>query len=131
MNIVQEKIRTFLFSDRLFDLVLLFISARTAIVVERLYHSKSWHVLDSVSFHFYALIIIFLIWLILIQIFESEQLYRRIHIWDIIRNTTLISFIGVTTTITLDILLKTSVLEIKMSKLEQAKIRLKKIIKLN
>ena len=98
MNIVQERIQTFRFSDRLFDLILLFISARISIVIERLLHSKSWHALDSVSFHFYALVIIFVIWLILIQIFEGDMVYRRTSVWDIIKNTALISFIGVTTT---------------------------------
>ena len=106
MNIIQQKIRTFRITDRLLDLALLFISARLAIIIERIYHGKSWGALDPQSFNFYSLIIIFAIWLILIQIFESEQLYRQIQIWDIIRNTTLISFIGVTTTITLDFLLK-------------------------
>jgi FlaA1/EpsC-like NDP-sugar epimerase len=107
MNIVQEKIRTFRFSDRLLDLFLLFLSARGAIVAERLLHSKSWHALDPVSFHFNTLIIIFIIWFILIQIFESDLGYRRTSVWDIIQNTALISFIGVTTTISLDFLLKT------------------------
>jgi len=106
MNIVQQKIKTFRYTDRLFDLFLLFISARFAIVAERLYHSKSWHALDPVSFHFYALIIIFCIWVILIQIFESDFVYRRTPVWNIIKNTALISFIGVTTTITLDFLFK-------------------------
>ena len=107
MNIIQEKIRTFRFSDRLIDLFLLFLSARVAIVVERLLHSKSWHALDPVSFHFYALIIIFIVWLVLIQVFESDMVYRRTPVWNIIKNTSLISFIGVTTTITLDFLFKT------------------------
>ena len=107
MNIIQQKIRTFRITDSFLDLALLFISARIAIIIERIYHGKSWGALDPQSFNFYSLILIFSVWLILIQIFESEQLYRRIHIWDIIRNTTLISFIGVTSTITLDFLLKT------------------------
>lgn len=106
MNIIQQRIRTFRITDRLFDLVLLFISARLAIFIERIYHGKNWGVLDPQTFNFYSLIIIFAVWLILIQIFESEQLYRRLQIWDIIRNTSLISFIGVTTTITLDFLLR-------------------------
>ena len=111
MNIVQEKIRTFRLSDRLFDLILLFISARGAIVIERILHSKSWHALDPVSFHFFTLIIIFIIWLILIQIFESDLVYRRTSIWTIIQNTALISFIGVTATISLDFLLKTDLFQ--------------------
>ncbi|SVE42351.1 uncharacterized protein METZ01_LOCUS495205, partial [marine metagenome] len=104
MNIIQQRIQTFRCSDRLFDLFLLFLSARFAIVAERLYHSRSWHALDPVSFNFYALIIIFIIWLILIMVFESDLTYRRTHFWNIVKNTTLISFIGVTTTITLDYL---------------------------
>ncbi len=106
MNIVQQKIKTFRYTDRLFDLFLLFISARLSIVAERIYHSKSWHALDPVSFHFYALIIIFTVWIVLIQIFESDMVYRRTTVWNIIKNTALISFIGVTTTITLDFLLE-------------------------
>ena len=106
MNIIQQKIRTFRLTDRFLDLVLLFLSARISLIIERIYHGKNWSTLDPQSFNFYSLIIIFAVWLILIQIFESEQLYRQIQIWDIIRNTTLISFIGVTTTITLDFLLK-------------------------
>ena len=53
------------------------------------------------------LIIIFIIWLVLIQIFESDMVYRRTPVWNIIKTTAIISFIGVTTTITLDFLLKT------------------------
>ena len=99
--------QTFRFTDRIMDLIILFISARLAIIAERIIHSKSWHALDSQSFHFSTLLIIFVIWLILIHVFESDMVYRRTPIWNIIRNTTLISFIGVTTTITLDFLLKT------------------------
>ena len=106
MNIIQQKIHTFRITDRFLDLILLFLSARIALIFERIYHGKNWGGLDPQSFNFYSLILIFSVWLILIQIFESEQLYRRIQIWDIIRNTSLISFIGVTTTITFDFLLK-------------------------
>ena len=105
MNIIQQQIRKFRITDRFLDMVLLFLSARLSIIIERIYHGKSWGALDPQSFNFYSLIIVFTIWLILIQIFEAEQLYRRIQIWDIIRNITLISFIGVTTTVTLDFLL--------------------------
>ena len=108
MNIVQERIRTFQFSDRLIDLFLLFLSARGAIVIERLLHSKSWHALDPQSFHFNTLIVIFIIWIILIQIFENDLVYRRTPVWDIIQNTALISFVGVTSTISLNFLLKAS-----------------------
>jgi exopolysaccharide biosynthesis polyprenyl glycosylphosphotransferase len=107
MNIIQQRIQTFRCSDRLFDLFLLFLAARFAIVAERLYHSRSWHALDPVSFNFYSLIIIFIIWLILIMVFESDLTYRRTPFWNIVKNTALISFIGVTTTITLDFLFKT------------------------
>ena len=107
MNIIQQKMQTFRITDRFIDLILLFVSARLAIIAERVLHYKSWHALDSQSFHFSALFIIFIIWLILIQVFESDMVYRRTPVWDIIKNTALISFIGVTTTITLDFLLKT------------------------
>jgi len=107
MNVIQQKMQTFRITDRLFDLFILFVSARVAIVIERLLHSKNWHALDSQSFHFYSLIIIFIVWLILIQVFESDLVYRSTPVWDIIKNTALISFIGVTTTITLDFLLET------------------------
>ena len=106
MNIIQQKIQTFRITDRFLDLVLLFFSARIALVVERIYHGKNWGGLDPQSFNFYTLIIIFIVWLILIQIFEHEQSYRRTPIWDIIKNIALINFIGVTTTISLDFLLK-------------------------
>jgi len=107
MNIIQEKIQTFRFSDRLIDLILLFVSARLAIIAERVIHSKSWHALDPQSFHFSALIIVFIIWIILIQLLESDFIYRRTPVLNIIKTTAIISFIGVTTTITLDFLLKT------------------------
>ena len=111
MNIVQQKIQTFRFSDRLVDLILLFLSARAAIMAERIYHAKSWHALDSQSFNFVTLILIFAIWIILIQIFDHELVYRRTPVWNIIRNTALINFIGVTTTITLDFLFKTDLFQ--------------------
>ena len=56
--------QTFRITDRLIDLILLFVSVRLAIIAERVLHYKSWHGLDSQSFHFSALIIIFVIWLI-------------------------------------------------------------------
>ena len=59
MNIIQQKIQTFRFTDRLFDLILLFLSARAAVMAERLFHAKSWHALDPQSFNFIALILIF------------------------------------------------------------------------
>jgi len=107
MNIIQQRIQTFRCSDRLFDLFLLFLSARFALVAERIYHSRTWHALDPISFNFFALIIIFIIWLILIMVFESDLVYRRTPLWNIFKNIALISFIGVTTTITLDFLFKT------------------------
>jgi len=107
MNIVQQKIQTFRITDRIIDLILLFVSARLAIIAERVVHSKSWHGLDPQSFHFSALIIIMIIWTILIYLLESDLVYRRTPVWDIIKNTAIISFIGVTTTITLNFLLKT------------------------
>ena len=107
MNIIQQKIQTFRITDRIIDLILLFVSVRLAIIAERVLHSKSWHALDPQSFHFSALLIIYIIWLILIQLFESDFTYRRTPVWNIIKTTAIISFIGVTTTITLDFLLKT------------------------
>ena len=107
MNIIQDKIQTFRITDRFIDLILLFVSARLAIIAERVLHFKSWHALDPQSFHFSALLIIYIIWLILIQLFESDMVYRRTPVWNIIKTTVIISFIGVTTTITLDFLLKT------------------------
>jgi len=107
MNIVQQKIQTFRITDRIIDLLLLFVSARLAIIAERILHYKSWHALDSQSFHFSALLIIFLIWIILIYLLESDLVYRRTPVWNIIKTTAIISFIGVTTTITLDFLLET------------------------
>ena len=106
MNFIQQKIQTFRFSDRLVDLILLFLSARAAIMAERIYHAKSWHALDSHSFNFTTLILIFAVWLVLIQIFEYDLVYRRTPLWNIMRNTAFISFIGVTTIITMDFLFK-------------------------
>ena len=64
MNIIQQKIKIFHFSDRLIDMVLLFISARISIVIERAYHGLSWWGLSDESFNFLAMPIIFVIWLI-------------------------------------------------------------------
>ena len=111
MNIVQQKIQTFRFTDRIMDFFLLFVSARLAIIAERIIHSKSWHALDSQSFHFSALLIIILIWTILIHLLENDLVYRRTPVWDIIKTTAIISFIGVTTTVTLDFLLKTNLFQ--------------------
>ena len=77
MNIIQQKMQTFRITDRIIDLILLFVSVRLAIIAERVIHSKSWHALDPQSFHFSALLIIFLIWIILIQLLESDLVYRR------------------------------------------------------
>ena len=107
LNIIQEKMQTFRLTERLFDMLILFLSVRIAIIAERVFHSKSWHALDPVSFHFSALFIIFIVWLILIQIFENDLIYRRTPFWNIMKNTALISFIGVTTTISLDFILRT------------------------
>ena len=107
MNIIQQKIQTFRITDRIIDLILLFVAARLAIIAERVLHYKSWHALDPQSFHFSALIIIFIIWTILIYLLESDLVYRRTPVWDIIKTTAIISFIGVTTTVTLNFLLKT------------------------
>jgi len=106
MNIIQQKMQTFKITDRFIDLILLFVSARLAIIAERVLHFQSWHALDPQSFHFSTLLIIFIIWIILIQVFESDLVYRRTPVWNIIKTTAIISFIGVTTTITLDFLLK-------------------------
>ena len=106
MNIIQQQIQTFRLTDRLFDMFLLFVSARIAIIIERLYHSKSWHALDPLSFNFFALILIFIVWGLLIHIFENDLVYRRTLSWNIFKNIAFISFIGVTTTITIDFLLK-------------------------
>ena len=111
MNIIQQKIQTFRITDRFIDLFLLFVSARLAIVAERVIHYKSWHALDPQSFHFSALLIIFFIWTILIYLLESDLVYRRTPVWNIIKTIAIISFIGVTTTITLDFLLKTDLFQ--------------------
>ena len=115
MDIEKKKINTINISDRILDLVLLFVSARIALIAERIFHGKNWSGLDPESFNFYALIIIFVVWLILIQIFEYEEssIYaqiesRSIEIFSVIWNTVLISFIGVTTTISLDFLLESA-----------------------
>ena len=105
MNIVQQRIRTFRFTDRLIDLILLFISIYTVALVERIYNTRSFQMIDVNSLNYFFFIII-IIWIILIQIFEHDLVYRRIAMWQIIRNALFISFIGVTTSITVDILLE-------------------------
>jgi exopolysaccharide biosynthesis polyprenyl glycosylphosphotransferase len=87
-------------------MALLFISMRVAIVIERVYHDLSWHGLSDESFNFLAMPIIFLIWLILFNIFEKKALYRQIAYKKILFNVLVITFIGVTTTISVDFLLK-------------------------
>ena len=118
MDINKKKINTIHISDRILDLVLLSVSARLALITERIFHGKNWGGLDPESFNFYALIIIFAVWLVLIQIFEYEEssIYaliesRRIEVFSVVWNTALISFIGVTTTISLDFLLKTDLFQ--------------------
>ena len=113
MDIKKAKINTIHISDRILDLVLLFVSARLALIAERIFHGKNWDGLQPESFNFYALIIIFIVWLILIQIFayEESSIYaqiesRRIEIFSVIWQTALINFIGMTTTISLNFLLK-------------------------
>ena len=107
MNIITKKINSFPITDRLLDLVILFLSARGAIIIDRIYNGKYWGGLDPQSFNFYALFFIFIIWIVLIEIFEHNLMYSHASKWHIIRNTALMNFIGVTTTITLDYLLQT------------------------
>ena len=77
MNIIQQKIKIFKFTDRLIDMVLLFVSARIAIIIERVYHELSWGGLSDESFNFLAMPIMFAIWLILFKIFEDKAVYRQ------------------------------------------------------
>ena len=107
MNIIKQKIHTFDITSRILDLILLFLAARGAIIIERIYNGKSWGGLDPHSFNFYALFYIFIIWLILIQIFEYDLIYSQKSYWHILQNTVILNFIGVATTITLDFILKT------------------------
>ena len=106
MNIIQQKIKIFKFTDRLIDMVLLFVSARIAIIIERVYHELSWGGLSDKSFNFLAMPIIFVTWLILFNIIENKALYRQISYKKILLNVMIITFIGVTTTISMDFLLK-------------------------
>ncbi len=106
MNIIQQKIKIFKFTDRLIDMVLLFVSARIAIIIERVYHELSWGGLSDKSFNFLAMPIIFITWLILFNIIENKALYRQISYKKILLNVMIITFIGVTTTISIDFLLK-------------------------
>ena len=86
MNIVQQKIKTFRITERLFDLVLLFLSARLAIIFEHLYHLQVWHTLDSESFNLNTLFIVFTVWILLIHIFEHDLTYRSTSLLIIIQN---------------------------------------------
>ncbi|MBC8306080.1 MAG: sugar transferase [Pelagibacterales bacterium] len=106
MNVIQQKIKIFKFTDRLIDLILLFVSARMAIIFERIYHDLPWAGLNDKSFNFLAMPIIFLTWLILFRIFENKALYRQTSYKKIFLNIIIITFIGVTTTISIDFLLK-------------------------
>jgi len=106
VNIIQQKIKIFKFTDRLIDMVLLFVSARIAIIIERVYHELSWGGLSDESFNFQAMPIIFVTWLILINLFERKALYRQTSYEKIFFNVLIITFIGVTTTISIDFLLK-------------------------
>ena len=78
MNIIQQKMQTFKITDRFIDLFLLFISARLAIIAERVLHYKSWHALDSQSFHFSALFIIFFIWRLFCLDFIVSIFYQSV-----------------------------------------------------
>ena len=103
----MQKNRNIRITGPILDLILLFLSVRGAIIMERIYHDKSWGGLDPQSFDFHALFFIFIIWMILIQIFEYDVVYNHVSIWHIIKNTALVNFIGITTIISLDFLLKT------------------------
>ena len=106
MSNIKKKIHPFFVSNRILDLILLFLSARGAIIIDRIYNGKYWGGLDPQSFNFYALFFIFIIWIVLIEIFEHDLRYSHSSIWHIIQNTALMNFIGITTTITLDFLLQ-------------------------
>ena len=106
MNIIQQKIKIFKFTDRLIDMVLLVVSARIAIIIERVYHELSWGGLSDESFNFLAMPIIFVTWFFLFNIFENNAVYRRTSYKKIFINVLIITFIGVTTTISIDFLLK-------------------------
>ena len=106
MNIIQQKIKIFKFTDRLIDIVLLLISARISIIIERVYHDLSWGGLNDSSFNFLAMPIIIVTWLILFNIVENKALYRQTSYNKIFLNVIIITFIGVTTTISMDFLLK-------------------------
>ena len=56
MKIIKNKIHTFFITDRILDLILLFLSARGAIIIDRIYNGKYWGGLDPQSFNFYALL---------------------------------------------------------------------------
>lgn len=106
MNIIQQKIQTFKLTDRIIDLFLLLLSARLAIVFERVFHKQSWHGMDTNSFNLYALLIVFGIWIVLIYLLESDLIFRYTPYYTILKNITLICFIGVTSIISLEYLLK-------------------------
>ena len=86
MNVIQQKIKIFKFTDRLMDLFLLLISARIAIIIERIYHDLSWGGLSEKSFNFLAIPIMFAIWLILFNIFENKGVYRQTSYKKILLN---------------------------------------------
>ena len=107
MNVIKQKIKIFKFTDKFIDMVLLLISARVSIIIQRLYHDMSWGGLSDESFNFLAMPIIFITWLILFNLIEKKALYRQTSYKKILLNIMLITFVGVTTTISIDFLLKT------------------------
>ena len=74
MNIIKQKIKIFEFSDRSIDVILLFLAARVSIIIERIYHIKTWGGLDEKSFNFLAMPIMFVVWLILSTILSAKPL---------------------------------------------------------
>ena len=105
MNIIKQRIKLFRFTERLVDILLIYLSLILAVSLNGIYYNFEY-INTPLYYNVYFLLFIFLIWIILIQIFEHDLIYRSIYIWKIIKNIFFISLIGVTTIITMTFLLQ-------------------------
>tara|TARA_Y100000588_G_C14217038_1_gene909290 strand:- start:70 stop:1506 length:1437 start_codon:yes stop_codon:yes gene_type:complete len=106
MNIIQQKVKIFRFTDRLFDSFLIYAAILSASMLNNIYHI---HPHNLIQINPYMIVSIIIIWQILIQIFEYNLIYRHIHIIQIVKNVFSICLIGITSLISLAFLLQISV----------------------
>jgi len=106
MNIIQQKIKIFRFTERLVDALLIYAAIIIASLLNNIYHISTNNL---IQINIYVIVIIIIIWQILIQIFEHDLIYRNMHILQILKNVFFINFIGITTLISLAFLLQISI----------------------